>query len=376
VYNVPKAFSNIPVKTGRFLRVWNNNIIEAPRYSQTLANRYQGIWGALNHFQSIKRMPEHLSLGNFVICAGTDPHTPESQLFVAYLDSEKNAGHFEKNTTKKLPPSHDTLIKKITLSDYYWCTGSIDMAGAYLAVPVYNNKDSQILFYHVHAQHQNTAQAKDLELTKLDITIERPTMDAPAAAFTRMADGHYMIAVWSNGPRGKGLDFYFSKDTDLGHGFEQDSLIHIPATLFCNYTGRNDFQNINFVHDFDGTLYLIALANNSDNGPLRSGVDIADLFEIRVRQASTSMIEDAKKFDPQGVTAQLKVGARRPYVKFVHEKHMFCKQGVCNFSSGATIYVPDQQHIFVYSLPNWLTDHGKQLTFAEYSTLQKTYPGA
>ena len=86
------------------------------------------------------------------------------------------------------------------------------------------------------------------------------------------------------------------------------------------------------------------------------------------------MIDNAKKCDPQGITAQLRVGAKRPYVLFMEEKHMFCKQGICNFGSGATVYIPDQQHILVYSLPYWLADHGKQLTFAQFGSFQKTYP--
>ena len=60
----------------------------------------------------------------------------------------------------------------------------------------------------------------------------------------------------------KGLDFYCSKDTDLSHGFDPKDMIHIPTELFCNYKGKNNYQNINFVNDFDGKLYLVALENS------------------------------------------------------------------------------------------------------------------
>lgn len=378
VYNVPKAFSNIPVRTDIFLSAWTNDIIKTPHYTQTLANRHQGIWGRLNHFQSIKRLPEHLGLGNLIVCTGTDPHTPESQLFLAQLESEKNSGLFEKNITKKEPPINDRLIKKFTLSSDYWYAGSVDMAGSYLAVPIYKNDGSQIVFYKLRYPKGTKPSVQDLSIKKLNITIDRPSMNASAVAFTRLSDGYYLLAVWTDDPhkKNRGLDFYCSKDKNLKNGFDTNSMIHVPTSLFYNYEGRNNFQNINFVNDFDGKLYLIAMANSAANLPLRPGIDIADLFEIRVRTATETKIDDAKKYDPQGITAQLKPGTKRPYVLFMTEKHMFCKQGMCNFSSGATIYIPDQQHIFIYSLPYWLAGHGKHLTFAQYGSIQKTYPVA
>ena len=378
VYNVPKAFSNIPVRADVFLSVWTNDIIKPPRYTQTLANRHQGIWGGLNHFQSIKRLPEHLGLGNLIVCTGTDPHTPESQLFIAQLESEKGAALFTKNIMKGEPPSNDRLVKKITLSSDYWYAGSVDMAGSYLAIPIYKNDDSQIVFYKIDYPDKENHSIKDLSIEKLNITIDRPSKSASAVAFTRLPDGYYLLAVWTDGPnrKNKGLDFYYSKDTDLAHGFDLNDMIHIPTSLFYNYKGRNNFQNINFVNDFTGKLYLIALENTAAPVPLESAIDIADLFEIKVRTTTKTMIADAKKYDPNGITAQLKVGAKRPYVIFMTNKHMFCKQGICNFSSGATVYIPDQQHIFIYSLPYWLVDHGKQLTFGQFGSIQKTYPTA
>lgn len=376
VYNVPKAFSSIPVRTNVFLSVWCNDIIKSPSYTQTLANRYQGIWGGLNHFQSIKRLPGHLGLGNFIAYTGTDPHTPSSQLFIAQLESEKNIGLLTKNIVKGEPPINDKLIKKITLDSTYWYAGSIDMTGAYLAIPVYKNDSSKIIFYKISYPDVGDPTTKDLLIEDLNISIERPSMNATAVAFTRLADGYYLLAVWSNcsNAKNKGLDFYYSKDKDITHGFDPKDMIHIPTLLFNNYKGKNNYQNINFVNDFNGKLYLIALEHTVPTLPLRSGEDIADLFEIQVRTVTQPMIDEAKRYDPQGVTARLKVGAKRPYVTFMTEKHMFCKQGICNFSSGATLYIPDQQHIFIYSLPYWLTANGKQLTCAQFGSIQKTYP--
>ncbi len=381
VYNVPKAFSYIPVKTDVVLSAWNNGIIPYPRYTQTLANRFLGIWGSLNHFQSIKRLSEYLDLGNLIVCAGTNPHTPESQLFIIQLESEKNDGLFVKNIIKKQSPLNDKLIKKISLSSKYWYTGSIDTTGQYLAIPVYNNDGSAIVFYRIHYEkkgHNSTEKNKqeNLIIEDLEIPIERKARDAQAVAITRLSDGFFLVAIWTHGDnnKSKGLDFYCSKTPDITKGFDSQSIVHIPATLFYNYSGKEDYQNINFVNDFNGKLYLIALENTLSQDPIRSGLDLAHLFEIQLRTATKIMIEDAKRYNPNGITANLTVGAKRPYVTYMTEKHMYCKQGICNFSSGATIYIPDQQHIFLYSIPYYLTDGGKQLTFAQFGSIQKTYP--
>lgn len=376
VYNVPQAFLNIPVKTHIFLNVLTNNVIQSPHYAQTLANRYEGIWGGLNHFQSIKRMPTHLGLGNFIAILGTDPHTPESQLFIAQLSSQKNNEFFRINTSSKSSLPTDKFIKKISLSTDYWHAGSMDMTGAYLAIPMYKNEGSQIAFYEVSTNNTDDTTPQDLNVKDLNIAIERSNMDATAVALTRLQDGFYMLAVWTNGTndKSKGLDFYCSKDPDITHGFDVKHMIHIPTTLFNNYKGKNNFQNINFVNDNNGKLYLIALENAASRFPLHANQDMAYLFEIKVRTTTHKTIKEAKKYDPHGITAQLTPGTKRPYVLFMMEKHMFCKQGICSFESGATAFIPDQQHIFLYSVPPCLINQGKQLTFAQYGSLQKTYP--
>lgn len=367
VYNVPQAFLNIPVRTNHVFNIMTNNIINAPHYTQTLSNRYQGTWGGLNHFQSIKRLPEHLGLGNIIVCTGTDPLTPESQLFIAQLGSEKKSGLFAKESTKK-----DKLIKKIKLSSKYWNAGSVDMAGAYLAIPVYNTDDSKIIFYKISCSDK-----ENLDIKRLNTSIKRHGKIATNVALTRLADGHYLLAIWNddkNDNNSKGLDFYFSKTTEIKRGFDSDEMIHIPTRLFFNYTDKKNYQNINFVHDFNGKLYLIALGSSKPSLPLNPKMDSADLFEIQIRTVTQSMIDDAKKYVPESITASLKAGAKKAYVSFCMEKHMFCKQGVSDFSSGATIYTPDQQHIFIYSLPPLLADHGIRLPFAQFGSIERTYP--
>ncbi len=375
VYDVPQAFSYIPVRTHTFLGTWTNDVIHYPLYTQRMTQRFEGIWGDLNHFNSIKRMPAYLDMGTIVIAAGTDPHAQEAQLFIAHLPSENNNGAFRKNMIKNKPPLTDKLIKKIALSSTYWHAGSIDSCGSYIAIPIYNNKDSRIVLYKMKYKDSQHS-IENLEINNLNIDINRPELESKAVAMTRTAEGNFVIAVWGYDRTSQkyGFDFYFSKDHDINNGFDEINHIFIPTELCMNYQGKHTFQNINFVNDYNGKLYLVGLENTVGTDPLRNNKDSISLFEVTIRKVTHNMKHDAQSYNPDGITASCPVGSKRPYIRYITEKHMFCKQGMCNFSSGATLYIPDQQHLVIYSLPQWLKNNGTHMVFAQFASTEKTYP--
>lgn len=375
VYDVPQAFSYIPVRTHTFIGAWTDDVIHYPLYTQRMTKRFEGIWGDLNHFNSIKRMPTYLDMGTIVIATGTDPHDQEAQLFIAHIPSEEHHGTFTKNITKNKLPLTDKLIKKITLSSTYWHTGSIDSCGSYIAIPIYNGKDSRIVVYKMEYKSPKHS-IENLEIKNLNIDIERDDKESKAVAMTRLADGSFVIAVWGYDQVSKkyGFDFYFSKDNDINNGFDEMNHIFIPTELCMNYQGKHNFQNINFVNDYNGKLYLIGLENTTVMDPLRNYKDSISLFEVVIRTVTPNMKHDAQYYNPNGITALSKIGSKRPYLTYVTEKHMFCKQGLCTFSAGATLYIPDQQHLIIYSLPQWLKNNGKHMVFAQFAPVEKTYP--
>jgi len=375
VYNVPQAFSYIPVRTHTFLGAWTNDIIHYPLYTQRMTKRFEGIWGYLNHFNGIKRMPEYLDMGTIIIATGTDPHDHEAQLFVTHLPSEKSHGAFTKNMTKNKPPLTDKLIKKIALSSTYWHAGSIDTCGSYIAIPIYNGKGSRVVLYQM--EYSSTKHTiEDLEIKNLDICIDRQDQESKAVAITRLADDTFVIAVWSseNASTQQGFDFYFSKDSDIQNGFDTTHHVFIPTKLCMNYQGKHNFQNINFVNDYNGKLYLVGLENTTDMDPLRTRKDSICLFEVVIKNVTSSMKRDAQGYNPEGITAACPIGSKRPYLTYIAEKHMFCKQGICSFSAGASLYIPDQQHLMIYALPQWLIDNGALMAFAQFASIEKTYP--
>jgi hypothetical protein len=375
VYNVPKAFSNIPVRTNTFVGAWTRDIIRYPMYTQRMTRRFEGIWGDLHHFTSIKRMPAHLDMGSLVIATVTDPYAQEAQLFVAHIASNERQGPFTKNLVKHKPPVTDKLVKKIILSSTYWHAGSIDSCGSYIAIPIYNSEESRIVFYKLTYTSPDHS-IDSLAINKLNIDIDRRDQESKAVAMTRMADGTFVVAIWGYNSTSKayGFDFYFSKDGDINNGFDESNHTFLPTELCLNYTGNHNFQNINFVNDYNGKLYLIGLENNFDVDPLRSRKDSISLFEVVIKTVTQAMKHDARCYNPDGITAQARVGSKRPYIAYLTEKHMFCKQGLCTFSAGATIYIPDQQHLIIYALPQWLKNNGTQLAFAQFASLEKTYP--
>lgn len=367
VYNVERAFDYLPTRTDSFFSVWTDSMIKSPKYQQIQSNQYKGIWGALNHFQAIKRLPEHLNLGTYFAITGSDPITPQSQLFIVNVASGSKHGKFEKQAKSKTPPDTDHFVSSIILDTEYWHAGGIDSAGKYLAITVDNETDSKILFFDI----ENPVKPK-----RLKVQIDRPNRNAIAVGLTKLTCGHFVVAVWTDGNNraNRGLDFYFSRTSNLKDGFEDHHTLHVPETAFDNFVQKQTYENINFINDYTGKTYLVGTGNSSSTAPLRIGIDHADLFLVDFTEVTPAMMEQATHYEPSSVVAKLSVGSLIPKVTFVKEKHMYCKQGICNFNAGANIYIPDQQHVYLYALPHWLTRSGQLLNFAQYASVQRTYP--
>jgi hypothetical protein len=367
VYKVENAFDYIPSRTDQFFAVWADSAIESPKYQQIQSNQYKGIWGGLNHFQSIKRLPEHLGLGNYFAITGSDPIKPVAQLFIVRLDTKNTQGKLAKILINGKPQRNDRLICTLDLGKEYWHIGGIDSAGKYLAVAMSNDNDSKILFFDISDPEH---------LNQLKTQIDRPLRNSIAVALTRLKNGQFVLAVWTDGHKNtsRGLDFYFSRSKSLPDGFQDHHTIHIPDTAFDHFMQKQQYQNISFINDFEGNVYLVGTGNTSATAPLKAGIDHADLFLIDFSKITQNKIDRARAYDPSSIVTKLPIGSFLPHVTFIKEKHMYCKQGICNFNAGATTYVPDQQHIYIYSLPHWLCNNGTLLNFAQYAGIQRTYP--
>ena len=186
--DVESAFARIQVR-GEHLTVRANGLIPKPRYRVSLRNLF-GLW---NHFQGIQRPQQ----SNYLVVSGSNPRSSRGELFVIRND-ESGAGE---------------VVANIDVDPVMWHAGGLSMLGSILAVPLHGGSPlhAKVVFYDLATPEQPR---------KLPIEISRPTRKASATAFTRLTNGHYLVAVASafDGlPRR--IDFYLSRTQALEDGF-------------------------------------------------------------------------------------------------------------------------------------------------------------
>ncbi|MCH8058492.1 MAG: hypothetical protein IIB78_11545, partial [Proteobacteria bacterium] len=75
------------------------------------------------------------------------------------------------------------------------------------------------------------------------VTIERPGAKAGAVALTKLPNGHFLVAAWSDSDSGKRrFDFYLSVSDDFLDGFGP-----VPVTYVANTRPFKKYQTINFL---------------------------------------------------------------------------------------------------------------------------------
>lgn len=342
VTDVLDSFQKIQgsVNTNKYLAAWSDGKIPWPRYTSQIANNF----GIQNHFQGINRLNYHTGQGDYAVVSGGDPHANESHLFVVRMDSRSHSWKWGGNLKGSGDPdSRDKIVATIDLDGTYWHAGGMQVNGRTLAVPVENSDlgRSRIYFYDM----QNPASP-----LKLGFQIRRDHRKAGAAAFTRLPDGRFLTAAWSDSDSnyGKDIEFYLSNSSSLGAGFSGSyrrwsaNNVRCENGQDCNFS---DFQTINFVNQCDGRLFMIGTHNTSSAAPTLPGKDYADLYRLDF---------------PGGYG-----GA--PNVTKVANKHLYCHDSQCNFDAGGGVYVADSDRIWIYGAYHWLRDGNAKLHFNEYT---------
>jgi hypothetical protein len=249
----------------------------SPRYTATSSNAS----GRDNHFQGIQRLPHP---GLVVVCGG-DPHTPMAHLFLGALPSRGAADLWGSNLLPdKLPPDGDTLVRRIDLNATLWHPGGMAILGDILALALENSDAGGSRIELLNWRDPTRP-------STLDSPIVRPGVKAGAVGLTRLADGHFLAAVWSDSEKtapNKHLDLYRSNDP---------TLLHTTWTLTgCTTTevsAISKFQTIALLRDTaaDGTdrdLYLLGFANHAKLTPNPDGPNLAELFRVELEVAGTT----------------------------------------------------------------------------------------
>jgi len=349
VNNVINNFDRIAQKASAELVAYDtHNTIPGEYYADQAKVVTQTIGEVLNikdriegysHFQSIKRVPKT----TIVYLDGGSAITKNAHLFILDMKSEPPMGPWVSNTHDKTAKQRDTIVKTITLYEgiTHWHPGGMDICGKYLVIPLEGPTGTQVTFYDI---------SDPLNPKKLNahINIAGGCM---ANALARLPDDHYLAGAMMNSIS---LDLYYSKTTQLEDGFfDTPTVLDVPRE-----TSRTNYQNINFITQTDGTLFMIGTQNTKQTSPIISGQDYMDLFIIEydiVKFANINkLIEQGKNIESKDLAA---------YARCLRQKDIHCEDR-CNFNAGGTIFIKDQSSLAIYATPHW--PHDKKTMFNIY----------
>ena len=343
VRNVLKEYDKIRVD-GDYLRVHDGNQIPEMRYTANVDNKL----GLGNHFQGIQR----LKRGRYIVISGGDPHTNQdhkraSHLFVIKLGSRPpGTGPWGSNVIRsRVPNGTDKIVRTIGIDRQLWHAGGISVCGDILAVPVESNQPekSRIVFYNM----------RDPEKPRQFLrTVNRAKTKAGAVALTRLSNGYYLLAVWSDSDsKPRRLEFYLSQSTNFLQGFKRDPVTWYATDVQAG-TGQDpnfsNFQTVNFINQSDGGLFLVGLHNTSDAAPTTPGRDYADLYSVTFGDGLSR------------ATPQLSV----PTITKIAKRQFFCNDQQANMDAAAGVYIDPKGALSVYAAWHWRSTN--LLRFNEY----------
>jgi len=242
------------------------------------------------------------------------------------------------------PPRADRVVANVPVDQTLWHAGGLATYGSVLVVPIYgsNPRQGRVLFYDM----------TDPEMpVRLPVQIDRPDRKAYAVAMTRLANGHYLVAVLSaRDDLARRLDLYLSRTKQLVDGFGAE-----PVTWFADSVmaraGQDanfgDFQNIGFVQQVDGRIFLVGLHNTAPSMDILPGRDYADLYEFDFSDALMRTTSPT---------------LHEPTVTKIANRHLVCRDGHCNLDAAAGLYVDSDGGLSVYAATFWLDDNSLKLT--------------
>ena len=311
--DVEAAFAGV-ARTGESLAISIGGLIARPAYRTSLDNGF----GFDNHFQGIQR----IGASDVLVLSGADAAASTADLFIVKLDG----------------PGTGALVSALTLDDEAWHAGGIAAQDSILAVPRYDSggsrRKSRVRFYDV---------SDPIAPRQLPVSIERDGRKAIAVALTRLVNAHWLVAVLS-GRDGepRRLDLYLSRGAQLADGFGEPLGWQTAFVRARNGQAPSfsHFQNINFLPQADGRLYLVGFHNTFVNVAALPGRDYADLYEVIL---------------PECVTRAHSPLLAHPHLVKVANKRLACRGGACNLDAAAGVHVdPASRSLSIYAAPGWL----------------------
>ncbi|MDH4035461.1 MAG: hypothetical protein OEV80_16830, partial [candidate division Zixibacteria bacterium] len=180
-------------------------------------------------------------------------------------------------------------------------------------------------------------------------------------ALTTLPGGYKLAAVLGlhNDDNRRYIDLYLSKVAGWSEGFKL-------VDSFCTHDKFDDWQNMNFIQESGGKLYLAA-TRNTRILPGTFGKDMAHLYEVKLRPGNLNRIRpDNCSFDTVN-----EVHTRQFINKLIRKTKKRYSHYQSNMAAGAGVYLHPSGSLFIYSCFHWR--YRNRIAFAEYRPDPKTF---
>jgi hypothetical protein len=207
------------------------------------------------------------------------------------------------------PPTSDRIVHSMPHEPGFDHAGGMQALGNVLAVPFEGGGDhSKVVFYNVSNPLKPVRLTNEVDHTEF-------STEAGTATLTKLANGHFLLVIGR--ADAATLDFYVSTGTDLQTtGYEPFDTWH-KGELTGDDETFGDYQELNFVAQCDGSLFMIGTHRNF------FFEDFVDLFRVTNGAGNDVAIEKVAK------------------------KHLFC-DGNCDFDAAGGAYVDPGGQLYVY----------------------------
>jgi hypothetical protein len=182
--------------------------------------------------------------------------------------------------------------------------------------------DSKIVFLNV---------ADPAHPERFEIEIIRPHAKCGAVDVTRVRDGRFLVAAWSDSDKGRvsHLDLYLTKGQSLFSGFDQCG----RHTEDCVREFKK-YQTINFAWSADGQLFLVGFHDDAwpaSPGPF--GKSWAELYSVDLSNAFSGK--------PSHIA--------NPRLRRLSTVRCECPDRQCNMDAASGLYVAADGRLAIYS---------------------------
>lgn len=322
--------------------------------------------GIDNHFQGLQRSKKGMK---FLATGGT-VKTKEGHLFIKDIVShtwripqqdrikrimDYETGPIGNNSLLDDTPPDDLNIHAYEIEKGpYWHAGGFSMLDRIMVVPLERkdkipggtSKNSKILFIDVDKPASPKRNIRE---------ITRTGEMAGATSVTQLSNGRFLCAVWTDSDSlGHRFDFYLSQTDDVFSDYDVKGTVKGSSIQVIN-NDKPLFQNINFIKESSGRLFLIGFSN-TDFRP-SFGKNYGYLMEV---------------FTDNLFSSNPAIAIQTPIIQYLHKKYFGKAHTYCDFSASTGAHITADGTLLVYGGHHYR--RAGLLKLSEFAPRVKDYP--